>query len=529
MYEFEYGVSDKYPGSKRTTYSNCPGCKGLWQDSNSLFNAKISMISVHDWIYVVWGSLGYEAVVSSQQNIPQVDKVLRTPLLAAKELEIKRELLAELTRRELSRIREELLAGTIASCPSPEEIAATVASEADRLANGALHRLINGTGVILSTNLGRAPIPETVLARMLEVGKGYSNLEIVLDSGKRGERTELISELLSLLTGCEAALVVNNNASAVMLTVDALAKGKEVIVSRGELIEIGGSFRLPDVIVSAGGTLKEVGTTNRTRARDYADAISDKTGLILKCHRSNFEISGFTEQASLDELVEIGKAKGIPVAEDVGSGALFDISKLGLRKEPTIDLQIRAGANLVMFSGDKLLGGPQAGIIAGESKWLEKLRKSPMYRALRADKLIIAIIESVLGSYMRPCPETIIPALALASVSPEKLKERGQSLIEALDKKLKESKNGTLKLRLVKTKSTLGGGSLPGQTLDSYGLELEKEKTSAQKLARRLRSGSKGLPPVVGIISENRLIIDLRCVMADDEKDLIDVIIGADL
>ncbi len=457
------------------------------------------------------------------QNIPAVDKVLRTPQLVAKEADIKRELLAELTRRELASIREELRAGTIKSAPSLEEIANNVASEADRLAQGALHRLINGTGVILSTNLGRAPIPHSVLSRMMEIGKGYSNLEIVLESGKRGERTEFISELLCLLTGSEYAIVVNNNASAVMLTVDALAKGKEVVVSRGELIEIGGSFRLPDVIVSAGGTLKEVGTTNRTRLKDYREAVNQNTGLILKCHRSNFEITGFTEEATLGELVELGKERGIPVAEDVGSGALFDISKLGLKKEPTIDLQIRAGANLVMFSGDKLLGGPQAGIIAGEKRYVEKLRKSPMYRALRADKLIIAIIESVLASYLHPAPEEIIPALKIASVPPEKLKERAERLVLQLEQKL----NGSMKCNLVKTQSTLGGGSLPGQTLDSYGLELEKEKTSAEKLAKRLRSGQRGLPPVIGIINDNRLIIDVRTVLAEDEKDLIDVIVGA--
>ncbi len=459
----------------------------------------------------------------NKQNIPAVDKVLRTPQLAAKETEIKRELLAELTRREIARIREDLLAGEIKSAPSAEEIAEVVSGEAERLAQGALHRLINGTGVILSTNLGRAPIPAKVLSRMMEIGKGYSNLEIMLDSGKRGERTEFISELLNLLTGSEAALVVNNNASAVMLTVDALAKGKEVIVSRGELIEIGGSFRLPDVIVSAGGTLKEVGTTNRTRLKDYACAINQNTGLILKCHRSNFEITGFTEEATLCELVELGKEKNVAVAEDVGSGALFDISKLGLKKEPTIDLQIRAGANLVMFSGDKLLGGPQAGIIAGERKWVEKLRKSPMYRALRADKLIIAIIESVLASYLSPQPEKIIPALKIASVPSEKLKERAEKLISSLEAK----GNATLNCKLVKTQSTLGGGSLPGQTLDSYGIELEKAKTSAEKLAKQLRSGQNGLPPVIGIISDNRLIIDLRTVLDEDEKELLEVISGA--
>lgn len=455
--------------------------------------------------------------------LPAVDKVLRTPQLVLKESEFKRELLAELTRREIASLREELRSGTIKSAPSLDEIANNVAKEADRLAEGALHRLINGTGVILSTNLGRAPIPQTVLARMMEIGKGYSNLEIVLESGKRGERTEFISELLCLLTGSEYAIVVNNNASAVMLTVDALAKGKEVIVSRGELIEIGGSFRLPDVITSAGGTLREVGTTNRTRLKDYRDAVNQNTGFILKCHRSNFEITGFTEEATLSELVELGREKGVPVAEDVGSGALFDISKLGLKKEPTIDLQIRAGANLVMFSGDKLLGGPQAGIIAGERKWVEQLRKSPMYRALRADKLIIAIIESVLVSYLRPEPEKIIPALKIASVPPEKLKERAEKLIAQLQNQL----NGAMKCKLVKTQSTLGGGSLPGQTLDSYGVELEKEKTSAEKLSKRLRSGHQGLPPVIGIINDNRLIIDLRTILPEDEKDLIDVIVNA--
>ncbi|MCA9801902.1 MAG: L-seryl-tRNA(Sec) selenium transferase, partial [Cyanobacteria bacterium HKST-UBA02] len=345
-------------------------------------------------------------------RLPQVDLVLRQPVLEELVSVIDRSYLTVLVREELARLREGLRSAGGES-PEAEVIAGKVAVSARALLSGGLERVINATGVVLNTNLGRAPLPESVLAAMKEIGSGYSSLEIDLESGKRGERTRRTSRLLGLLTGSEMAIVVNNNASSVMLAVAALANGEEVIVSRGELIEIGGSFRLPDVIAGAGGTLKEVGTTNKTRLSDYRNAINDRTGMILKCHRSNFEITGFTEEAGLEELVSLSRESGVPVVEDLGSGAFFDMSRFGLQREPTVRDSIEAGAGLVLFSGDKLLGGPQAGIAAGSRALVEKLRKNPMYRALRADKLVIAILENVLSLYLSPHPEKEVAVLAL--------------------------------------------------------------------------------------------------------------------
>jgi seryl-tRNA(sec) selenium transferase len=341
-----------------------------------------------------------------------------------------------------------------------------------------------------------------------------------LSSGKRGERTQLIKRLLKVLTGCESAIVVNNNASAVMLAVSALARGKEVIVSRGELIEIGGSFRLPDVVTSAGGILKEVGTTNRTRAADYKNAISPNTGLILQCHRSNFEVTGFTEEASLTELVEIGRASGVPVGLDLGSGALIDIAQFGLRHEPTVDEVIGAGVSLVMFSGDKLLGGPQAGIIAGNSELVGKLRKDPMYRALRVDKLIITLLESVLGEYLKVRPEGHVPVYSLAAVPAPHIKERVEKFANRITAQLNLAAD---ELKVVETVSTLGGGSLPGQSLPSFGLQLTTGKfKSAGKLSAALREAE---PPVISIIQDDKVIVDFRAVLPTDEKDLERVVV----
>lgn len=470
-------------------------------------------------------------------RVPQVDKVLREPILVELAQTMRRDLIAQLVRFEIEGIKAEWNSNAdgnnkkereAASAKknatdldeiSSEQLARRVKAAADELFAGGVRRVINGTGVILNTNLGRAPLPVPVLDRLHSQGQGYSSLEMELLSGKRGERTQHIKRLLKVLTGCESAIVVNNNASAVMLAVSALARGKEVIVSRGELIEIGGSFRLPDVVTSAGGILKEVGTTNRTRASDYKNAITPDTGLILQCHRSNFEITGFTEEASLTELVEIGTASGVPVGLDLGSGALIDIAQFGLRHEPTVDEVIGAGVSLVMFSGDKLLGGPQAGIIAGRSDLVGKLRKDPMYRALRADKLIITLLESVLGEYLKVRPEEHVPVYALASVPATHIKERVEKFSNRIAGEVKQA--GALKV--VETVSTLGGGSLPGQSLPSFGLQLPLANfKSAGKLSAALREAQ---PPVISIIQDDKVIVDFRTVLPGDEKELERVVI----
>jgi len=469
-------------------------------------------------------------------KIPQVDKVLREPVLVKLSETIRRDILTLLVREDLAAHRMDVdaersgsldgkttgakSAGANSSSSSnlvsmePADIAYRVANVAATLLLGGVRRVINGTGVILNTNLGRAPLPLATLNKLTELGQGYTSLEIDTTTGRRGERTAMVSRLMQLLTGCQSAIVVNNNASAVMLCVSALARGKEVIVSRGELIEIGGSFRLPDVVTAAGGILKEVGTTNRTRATDFRDAIGDNTGLMLRCHRSNFEITGFTEEPKVNELVRFAREKNIPLAEDLGSGALFDISKLGLEYEPTVDRVIENGVDVVMFSGDKLLGGPQAGIIAGKREYISKLRKDPMYRALRADKLIIALIEIVLTQYLAPEPVESLPVISLASRSVIDIEDGVKAFVQKIES---DANAKGFTLTPVNCQSTLGGGSLPGKTLGSFGLEIVSAKHSSAQIAALLRQNE---PSVITTIHDEKVLIDFRTVLARDLADL---------
>lgn len=490
-------------------------------------------------------------------KFPQVDRVLREPVLTELSGSFRRDVLADLVREELGELRAKFersssdaadaadaagaapaarVAGAVAGAAGvakskngkkssaadvdpallePASVAGRVADAARSLLRGGVRRVINGTGVILNTNLGRAPLPVSTLDKLTELGQGYTSLEIDVETGKRGERTAMVSRLLSLLTGSESAIVVNNNASAVMLAVSALARGREVIVSRGELIEIGGSFRLPDVITAAGGTLKEVGTTNRTRSADFANAISDKTGMMMRCHRSNFEITGFTEEAKLHELVQISESRKIPLVEDLGSGALFDISKLGLAYEPTVDKVIESGVSVVLFSGDKLLGGPQAGIVAGKREYVSAMRKDPMYRALRADKLIIALIEIVLTQYLSPDPTESLPVINLASQSPDAIQKRLRLFLSDIET---EAKAGGFNLSIVASHSTLGGGSLPGKTLPSFALQIESQSQSSAKISASLRGFET---PVITTIQDERVQIDFRTILPRDEGDLL--------
>ncbi len=466
-------------------------------------------------------------------KIPQVDKVLREPALVRLSETIRRDILAQLVREDLAAYRKNLDAKKVesnsrngmpsgsnisASLLEPAAIADRVASVAANLLQGGVRRVINGTGVILNTNLGRAPLPIATLNKLTELGQGYTSLEIDTTTGRRGERTAMVSRLMSLLTGCESAIVVNNNASAVMLCVSALSRGKEVIVSRGELIEIGGSFRLPDVVTAAGGVLKEVGTTNRTRATDFRDAMGDNTGLVLRCHRSNFEITGFTEEPKINELVEYARAKNIPLADDLGSGALFDISKLGLDYEPTVDRVIENGVDVVMFSGDKLLGGPQAGIIAGKREYISRLRKDPMYRALRADKLIIALIEIVLAQYLSPDPVESLPVISLASQAVEQIEQAAKSLFNEIEV---EARGHGVTVTVVECRSTLGGGSLPGKTLPSFGIEIVSSTHTSAQIAMVLRQCE---PSVISTVHDEKVLIDFRTILKRDRLDLIHAI-----
>lgn len=478
-------------------------------------------------------------------KIPQVDKVLNHQRLKSLANELRRDVLANLCRRELHALRQTIFGNkngspsesdksleadkeaeysskinddeseNLSSDNSLDAIAERIYLKAIRLREPGLRKVINGTGVILNTNLGRAPLPAGIGERLKEIAAGYTNLELNLETGKRGERGTKLEELLQVLTGCERAVVVNNNAASVMLTVAALSNGKEVIVSRGELIEIGGSFRLPDVIEAAGGCLREIGTTNRTRISDYKNAVSEKTGLILKCHRSNFEISGFTEEATLEELVALGSSAGIPVVEDLGSGALVDLQSHGLANEPTVPASIDAGICAVMFSCDKLLGGPQSGIIAGKSHVIEKLRRHSIYRALRADKLTIAFLEEVLSLYLLNDPQNNIPALKMSFDSADFIRSRVEKFI---DKYAKQVSN--LVFEASQCESTFGGGTNPGKTQPSYALTVRAKdapKSHASKFSSFLRGAEI---PVIGVIREDVLLLDFRTIFEDDQESL---------
>lgn len=452
--------------------------------------------------------------MKNEFRLPQIDKILREPALTKLQT-IKRELVARQVRMHVDKLRTSLAAGdNLAKEPTAANIAQAVAQELDQITSGGIKKVLNGTGVILSTNLGRAPLPVSAVERLSEALCGYSNLEYSLKDGNRGERTEEVSQLLSLLIGSEAAIVVNNCASAVMLAVKALSDQKETIVSRGELIEIGGSFRLPDVITSSGGLLKEVGTTNRTRAADYEKAVTAQTGMILKCHRSNYQVLGFTEEAGIEQLGEIARKHGLPLVYDLGGGCLIDLAKYDLTPEPTVQDTLTNGADLVLFSGDKLLGGPQAGIIAGKKAVVAQLRKSPVYRALRADKLVIAMLEAVLKQYLYVDGHQNLPVFQFASLSQSSIMDRAQQMTRMLEPSLTH-----IKMSVVETQSTMGGGSLPGELLPSAGLSLSasSNQTSTAALARQLR---KGEPPVIGKIVDDHLIIDLRTIAVEEQSTL---------
>lgn len=453
-------------------------------------------------------------------RLPQVDRILRHRLIVEAESRVRRDFLRDLVRQELENLRQSATASDEAA--DVEKIAANVVAKADAFLKPSLRKVINGTGVVLNTNLGRAPLSAAALQSLQTVASGYCNLEIDLSSGKRGKRSTRIDGLLRLITGCEAAIAVNNNAAAVLLAVNALAKDKEVVVSRGELIEIGGSFRLPDVIESAGGKLREVGTTNRTRISDFRNALSENTGLLIRCHRSNFEITGFTAQVTLEELAALSKESGVPFLEDLGSGVLFDLSAAGLKDEPTVREVVASGCDVVSFSGDKLLGGPQAGILAGKKNVLDKLAKHPLYRALRLDKVSLSLLEQTLIAYLTPEPERYVPVMSMLMMPAADIETRAKKFAGTV---CDASRNSAKKVQCTaaKTSAAAGGGSLPGESMESYGVILQVDGIRPVKLAEQLRSAE---PPVISIVQNDQVILDFRTIFPEDEKPLLDCILA---
>ncbi len=409
--------------------------------------------------------------------------------------------------------RAEIVSGR-APVMDKKDLEARVAAMAEKLAGEDmrenLRNVVNGTGVVVHTNLGRSLLSPLVCENIAAIANRYSNLEFDLTEGRRGSRHSVVEDLLCELTGAEAAMAVNNNAGAVLLCLQALARDREVVVSRGELVEIGGSFRIPDVMSASGAILKEVGTTNRTHARDYETAIGENTAMLLKAHTSNFAVVGFTASVSLKELVEIGRGPGVIVMEDLGSGSLIDLSRYGLTKEPTVGESVAAGADLVTFSGDKMLGGPQAGIIVGKKKAVDLVKKHPVARALRNDKLTLAALESTLRLYRDPaaCVEHI-PTLKMLTEKPETIQKRARRL----QTRVRKMSLAGLTVRTMKTASRVGGGALPLQELPSYGVGVSIEGLSANAVEKAMR---RLVVPVIGRIEEDVFLLDMRTISNDE-------------
>jgi len=393
---------------------------------------------------------------------------------------------------------------------SAEKAAREVEKRLSALYDYSLRRVINATGIILHTNLGRAPLCGDSLKRIIDVSEGYSNLEFNLDEGKRGLRYDHVKEILCCVSGAEDALIVNNNAAAVLLTLNTLSEGQEAIVSRGELIEIGGEFRIPEVMEKSGALLREVGTTNRTHFSDYEKAICGDTGLILKVHTSNFKVLGFTDEIHLDRLVELGKKKSIPVMNDLGSGCFVQLDKYGLEREPTVQEVLKTGVDVVTFSGDKLLGGPQAGIILGKKAILEKIKKNPLNRALRIDKLTLAALEATMMHYLdldiAVSDVTVLRSLTEPLADVEKRAKRLLALLEKLSLK-------DITFSITREHSLAGGGSLPTQKIPTFAIAVTSRSISPSRLERRLR----GLKvPIIARIVEDNVLFDLRTIAQEE-------------
>jgi L-seryl-tRNA(Ser) seleniumtransferase len=440
------------------------------------------------------------------RNLPSIEQLRQRPAMLALAERFGRTAVVEALRAEADALRAALESGTsIPDIGTRMEAGATARLHATQ--TGSLRAVINATGVILHTNLGRAPLGEPAAISVARLASGYTNLEYDLVAGSRGRRDTHAEHLLTTITGAEAACVVNNNAAATLLTLAALGAGREVIVSRGELVEIGGGFRVPDVMQQSGAQLREVGTTNRTRAADYAAAIGERTALILRVHPSNFRIEGFTERPALEELVALGRRFKIPVVEDLGSGLLKPSEQL--RAEPSVSDTIAAGADVVMFSGDKLLGGPQAGIIAGTRAQLDPIRRHPLMRALRVDKMTYAALEATLQAHAAGHWNDL-PVMLMLTTTKDAIATRAEALARAVV-------TSELRALPIDGESTIGGGSAPGETLPTCLVELHHSSLSADALESRLRSLDR---PVIARIQNDRVVLDLRTVPAALDTEL---------
>ena len=444
------------------------------------------------------------------KKIPKVDRILEWPELAAVCTKYDRPETLSAIRRVLDRLRDDVRDGCDATACASDRIVALITAELVSRSTSSLRGVVNGTGVVVHTNLGRSPLAVEAEDAIHTVAAGYSNLEFDLESGERGTRYAHVEGLICELTGAEAALVVNNNAAAVMLALSSLAQNREAIVSRGELVEIGGSFRIPDVMAQSGAKMVEVGTTNRTHVRDYLAAITDATSLLLKIHTSNFAIMGFTADASIAELSSLGHGTGIPVMLDAGSGCLVDLSPYGINGEPTVRQYLDAGADVVTFSGDKLLGGPQAGLIAGKRQFIEPMKRHPLLRALRMDKLNLAALEATLRLYRDDRRAlSSIPTLRMLTMDSAQLVRRAG----LISKKLRRALPDTVKLVTHPGESSAGGGSFPLLQLPTTLIEVRIAGLSPHQIESALR---RVVVPVIGRIHRDRFLLDARTILDRD-------------
>jgi L-seryl-tRNA(Ser) seleniumtransferase len=439
------------------------------------------------------------------RNLPGVDKLLSDKKIKNLEKIFPHEIVVDFIRENLECYRGMILKG--GNPPSPEEVISNIENQVLSLARPNLKPLINATGVVLHTNLGRAPLSEEAISAMNTISRGYNNLEFDLETGERGSRHSHIEPLLCRLTGAEAGIVVNNNASAVLLGLSALAKKKEVIVSRGQAVEIGGGFRIPEVMKQSGAKLVEVGTTNCTYIKDYEQAVTPQTIALLRVHSSNFKVMGFTHFTELEEMVELGKRLNLMVMDDLGSGCFIDTAQFGLEAEPTVQESISKGIDLAFFSGDKLLGGPQAGIIVGKKIYIDKIKKHPLVRAMRVEKSRIAGLAATLQHHLKGESAAKIPVWRMISTPVSELDKRASQWAQAIGEAAK----------VIDGESVIGGGSMPGATLPTRLLTIgdPKKPAVAQKLALKLRLQD---PPVIGRINENYLLLDPRTVQPGEDE-----------
>ena len=457
------------------------------------------------------------------RSIPKVDVLLENPDIVTLIENHHRDVVVDVIREEIDKLRNFIKENDDINLIEEKinNLIENIKISTEKVYSYNIKKVINGTGTILHTNLGRAIISKKHADYLSEVVTSYSNLEYNLEEGKRGERYSHFEKLICKITGAEAAMAVNNNAAAVMLVLSSMAAEREVIVSRGELVEVGGKFRIPDVMKSSNAHLVEIGTTNKTHLEDYEDAISENTGAFLKVHTSNFKILGFTESVSIEELCKLGREKDIPVIEDIGSGVLIDLSEYGLEYEPTVQDSIKAGVDVVSFSGDKLLGGPQAGIIVGKKKYIDKMKKNPLTRAFRIDKFTATILEMIFHEYLNE--EDAIKNIPVLSLITKDLKEIEKNA-NALFNKIENLEN-VADINVEDTLSQIGGGSLPAERIKSKSVTIMPKNISTQSLEAKLRAGKN---PVVGRISEEKLILDMRTVLENEidvlAQKLIDIV-----